>query len=450
MKNFFKFILVILIGLSSSGCKKTPISKENTTPVIPLPATSKTYYVSPSLGSDANIGLAQVLAFKTLQKAASVTNPGDVVLLMDGVYNSFSGPVVTIDRSGTDGKYITYKPMPGANPKITASGNVWDAMIINGSYIIIEGLEFEGNNANLTLAGATKAFDDNIAGLISPDANYNTNAISIAKTGNPHHIIIRKCKVHDFPAGGIGAGASDYITIEGNTVYNNSWYTMYATSGISILGPKAIDANTGYKMIIRNNICYNNKTQVKWKAGSGNYRLSDGNGIIIDVNNGAQGTPVYIGRTLVENNVSYFNGGSGIHTLQCNRVDIINNTAYNNGQIVGYGEIFAQQSKDVKILNNIMYARTGGKVNENFGNEASTVIYDFNVYLGAFTIKGANDKVVDPQFNTLSTGANADFSLKLTSPAINAGTSTLFAPKDILGVARPKGSAVDCGAYEVN
>jgi hypothetical protein len=59
--------------------------------------------------------------------------------------------------------------------------------------------------------------------------------------------------------------------------------------------------------------------------------------------------------------------------------------------------------------------------------------------------------VINPQFISLSTNPTiANFSLQAGSPAINAGTQILFAAKDILGVARPKGGAVDIGAYEVN
>jgi len=448
MQTFSKLLSVILVCAIASGCKKTPVTDTTPAPIIPPVASTRTYYVSPALGSDNNIGLAQTLAFKTLQKAASVTNPGDVVLLMDGVYNSFSGPVVTIDRSGTAARYITFRAMQGANPKITASANVWDAVVIDASYIIFEGIEMEGNNANLTLAGAQVSYQQSRQSPAIFNANFNTNAISIAKTGNPHHIIVRNCKVHDFPAGGIGIGAADYVTIEGNTVYNNSWFTMYATSGISIFGPRSIDAVTTYKMIIRNNIVYSNKTQIFWRTPSGNDRLSDGNGIIIDANNGTQGKPVYIGRTLVENNVSYNNGGSGIHTFQAVRVDIVNNTAYNNGNVVGYAEIFGQSGSDIRIMNNIMFARTGGACNTN-----DTVgTYNNNIYFNGPSFRnGANDRTANPQFINLSTNpAVANFSLQLTSPAINAGTSTLFAAKDILGVARPKGAAVDCGAYEVN
>jgi hypothetical protein len=475
-------IPLIMLGISIGGCKKKIVNDDGgTTNPPPVVVTSITYYVSATTGIDNNAGTSMSNAFRTLNKAVGVTKPGDNVFIMDGVYNSTSGPIITINRSGTEGKFITYKPAPGHSPKLTASGNVWDAVVINANYIIFEGLELEGNNANLTYAGARKAYDDNIAGLIPPNANYNTNAISIGKDGiQPHHVTIRNCKVHDFPAGGLGTSGSDYITYEGNTIYNNSWFTMYATSGISTINTKDIDANTGYKIIIRNNLVYNNKTLIPWKAGSGNFRLSDGNGIIIDANNGSQGTFVYNGRTLVENNVSHNNGGSGIHSFQSAHVDIRNNTAFNNGAIVGYGEIFGQSGSDIKIYNNIMYARATQNVDKRTVGECNmndrSALYVNNVYFnGAFFNVTSKEGVVskgNKQGNPLylqlpvipasavhtnissfvfNIPAGFNLSLSNNSPAINAGTSEFQLPTtDFSGGARVKGGVVDCGAYEVN
>lgn len=439
---------IFSFAVLSISCKKKIVDLVN--PGSGGTAVAASYFVSPT-GDDNNNGTAASTPFKTIQKAANSVLPGDVVSLMNGTYNSAS---INITRSGTSDKYITFKAFPGHSPKIFAI-NIWNALIINGSYIIIEGIELEGNNTNLTYNGAYAAYTAHAAGGPALPA-YNTNGISIGgpagESKMPHHIIIRNCKVHDFPGGGISSIQADYTTIEGNIVYNNAWYMVYAGSGISILNPFNSDGVTTYKNIVRNNIVYSNKTTIPWISLTPN-RLSDGNGIIIDVNTRPYGsntsTNPYNGRTLVENNVSYNNGGSGIHCFDAKHVDIINNTAFNNGQVVGYAEIFSNKCTDVKIINNIMYGRTGGACNSNFNN--TNVTYDYNIYFnGTTSIKGTNDKVVDPQFVMLSTNpAVANFSVNMTSPAIDAGTSTIFSAKDILGVTRPKGAGVDCGAYEV-
>src|SRR5262249_31357167 len=51
-------------------------------PAPPGPGT--TYYVSPT-GSDSNPG-SEAAPFKTIQKAADIVNPGDAVIVEDGVY----------------------------------------------------------------------------------------------------------------------------------------------------------------------------------------------------------------------------------------------------------------------------------------------------------------------------------------------------------------------------
>lgn len=419
------------------------------------------YYVSASAGNNTNDGKSTAKPFQTIQRAADLTSPGDTVFVMNGVYSSTSGTVLNITRSGSATGYITFKPMKGHTPKLTGSGNVWNTVSINGSYVVFEGFELIGNNANLTYAGALASYTEAKAGGTnwSSYANYNTNGISIGGPNTeskfPHHVTVRGCKVHDFPGGGISSIQADYTTIENNMVYNNAWYMMYAGSGISILTPINSDKLTTTKNIIRNNICHTNKTTIPWVSLG---RLSDGNGIIIDVNQHGYNeqdatTPsadAYTGRTLVENNVSINNGGSGIHAFKADHVDIINNTACNNGTVVGYSEIFANTCTDVNILNNIMYGRDGGDCNSN--NKNVSVLYDYNVYFnGKVAVKGANDVVADPQFvNRTLDLATGNFALKATSPAVDKGTNVpgQFSRTDVLGVSRPQGSRPDMGAYE--
>jgi len=418
------------------------------------------YYVS-SMGNNSNSGKLSTSPFLTIQKAANLTVAGDTVFVMNGTYNSVSGSVLTITNSGTANTYITYKAFQGHKPKISASGNVWNAVSINGSYIVFDGFELVGNNDKITYDEAIANYTEASNGgkNWSVYANTNTNGITIggpnAESKFPHHDIVRNCKVHDFPGAGIGAIQADYTTIENNVVYNNAWYMMYAGSGISILAPFNFDKTTGYKNIVRNNICNTNKTTIPWLSQK---RLSDGNGIIIDVNirsygetsTANRGLNAYTGRTLVENNLSVNNGGSGIHCFSADHVDIINNTAYHNGTVVGYPDIFSSQCQDVNIINNIMYARTGGDCNSKPINASE--VYSHNIYFnGKVGVKGTNDVVIDPQFVNLSTDLNqGDFNLKSTSPAIDQGTNAagFYGFKDIVGVPRPQGSRPDRGAYE--
>lgn len=413
------------------------------------------YYVS-ATGTNTNDGKSATAPFLTIQKAADLTVAGDTVFVMNGTYASTTGTILNITRSGTAAGYITYKALKGHSPKIKASGNVWNAVSINGSYIVLESIELEGNNANLTYDGALAAYQAQVAGGAA-SATYNTNAITVGgprtESKLPHHVTIRGCRVHDFPGGGISSIQADYTTIENNLVYNNAWYMVYGGSGISILTPINSDKLTIYKNIVRNNRCFTNKTTIPWIAEK---RLSDGNGIILDVNQYPYGSSKglgdpYMGRTLVENNLCVNNGGSGIHAFRADHVDIINNTAYQNATVMtDYANIYANDCADVNIVNNIMYAADGKKCNST--NKLVDVLYDYNIYFnGTVAVKRPNDVVADPQFVNPSTDlATANFTLRSTSPAIDQGSNTpgQFSLTDLVGNSRMQGTKPDRGAYE--
>ncbi|MFF3342792.1 right-handed parallel beta-helix repeat-containing protein [Streptomyces flavidovirens] len=111
-------------------------------------------------------------------------------------------------------------------------------MAVNGaSYITIKGLEIKGNNSALALAAAEH-------GANEKDPTFNTNCVSVERnksTGTPsHHIEVSGNEVHGCAGGGISAIDSDHVVISGNHVHSNCWYTVYATSGISILTPRDV------------------------------------------------------------------------------------------------------------------------------------------------------------------------------------------------------------------
>jgi hypothetical protein len=466
MRHWYYFLLTFC-GLFFIACDDP--DPDGTKPDKPKPdpdPVTGNYYVSPTGSDENNNGRYSAFPFKTIGKALSVVKPGDVVNIMPGVYTAGGKPLIELlpGHSGAEEKYITIKAFdPADMPVLFAAGeNIWNAVSINASYIVIDGLELAGNNANIdSLAAYNNARLHYDKGTMdwAKTAAFNTNGLTVGGSGQnserPHHVIVRNCKVHDFPGGGLNLQQADYVTFENNVVYNNAWYTMYGCSGISTLTPLDNDNNTGYKIIIRNNICYNNKTKIPW-SGTANFTLSDGNGIIIDVNNRpdtggvAPNAGPYMGRTLVENNISFNNGGSGIHSFKANHVDMINNTAYHNMTKFdsGYAEIWTNQCQDVNIVNNIMYARAGGNCNMKT-NHASEV-YRNNIYFNGKvnTTTGANDKTADPLFvNPSRDGLVADFHLKAGSPAIGHGTRTDYmsgADRD----GTPRSDRVDAGAYQ--
>ena len=184
-------------------------------------------------------------------------------------------------------------------------------------------------------------------------------------------------------------------------------------------------------MIIKNNVVYGNELYVPW---IGPCLIYDGNGIIVDSeNNVTIGKPAYTGKTLIENNIVHHNGGRGIHMLNSNNIDVINNTCFMNGRspAISDGEITVQGATNVRVYNNIMYARDEERA--NYKNASSTGFSSgnnliFNAASTKISFTNSTDIVdQDPLF--INTGLNTgNFKVQNTSPAINAGTAIIFAP----------------------
>ncbi len=423
------------------------------------------YYVSPQ-GSDSNSGRTEKAAFATPQKALDVAQPGDIVVLMEGVYDAGQAPVASFRRGGTPAAWIVLKNYPGQKPLLTSTG--WNIVAITGTGNSAK-LSSDPALAYLEIRGLHIRGQGDVAKQKYPDAvnqaNSRTNSNGIGVDGRyliymPHHLRIADNLVEFSPGGGIGAGEADWVTVENNICRSNCWTTIYACSGISISGSANFDTTDNvYKRLIRNNICCHNQTYQMWQR-VGHY--SDGNGIIMDVNHGSDAHPTsrYIGRTLVQSNLSYDNGGSGIHTVSADRVDIINNTAYLNSASVHleYSQIFTYASKDVRIMNNILVApvanlAAGEKpepVNK-CGGKNTDVVFSHNLYFGgniAPTL-GDGDVVGDPQFVHPSLNDKAaDFHLQAGSPVLGKGVRMPFSPfLDLDGKPRHSVDLAE-GAYE--
>lgn len=397
------------------------------------------YYVSGNYGDDKNSGLNEGNPFKTIQRAADLTNPGDTVLIMNGLYTNLpqGGSVVSIRRSGNPNAWITYKAYPGHTPKI--QHNTWQGIGLSGvAYINISGIEVKGDIDNISYSYAYSQRYN------TSNPRTNGGCITIdGRNSSVHHINIENNRVYNCGGGGIAVMAADYIKVSNNTVFNNAWYGVHGGSGIAFLNNRNTDNNQGYKMYVTNNKVYNNRQYIPWiEAG----KITDGNGIIVDSSkNGPNGA--YKGRTFIANNISYLNGGSGINAHASEHIDIVNNTVYANGQSpeLNKGQLYAGFSNDVKIYNNIIHGYAGQKANNNYQNV--NVTYDYNLYAkGTLTaVMGPHDFIADPQFVDPS---NADFRIKSTSLATNRGYYWGDLKTDYAGKPRPIASVYDIGAYE--
>lgn len=424
--------------------------------------TAKNYYVDAKNGNQRNNGSSPNRAKSIIQDAANLTRPGDTVFVMNGTYqNSCSNcNVIDIPNSGNKRRYIVYTNYKNHQPIISFNG--WGGIAVsNGvSYIKINGFIVVGNNKNVNLKDALvqPMSCRNPTGDYLP--KFNGNGININGKGDgkySHHIVISNNIVKECGGGGIGAIQADYITIEDNIVYDNAWYNVFGNSGIAFYQFKNYDNAKGYHNVIRRNKCFNNKNLVPWAKYC---KIADGNGIIIDdfrnIQNGSQ-LNAYTGKTLVENNISWYNGGTGIHVFQSDDVDIFNNTAFLNSQSIelNSGQIHASVSNRVRIINNILVSDSSNIINSNFQNKQHTYLNNLHYNVtrsSAMEVFLNNESCINglsPLFIMPSNDLNASFMLFDTSPAVGRGKLGVNSKEDFNRRLRPTHLPSTIGAFEL-
>ncbi|MBC8011557.1 MAG: hypothetical protein H7067_15840, partial [Burkholderiales bacterium] len=106
-----------------------------------------TLYVSGE-GNDANAGTSPAKAFRSLQKAADLAEPGDTVLVGDGTYldsadtKDSESALLRLVKVARPDAWITFRAAPGAKPVLRPRG--WTGILITGSYYVIDGLTVTG------------------------------------------------------------------------------------------------------------------------------------------------------------------------------------------------------------------------------------------------------------------------------------------------------------------
>ena len=479
---------------------------------------SQDFYISDELGLDTNNG-SEESPFKTINRGILEVEAGGTVYVMNGTYrNSGFGTVdtstntnmnnphvVTINKSGTEGAYITLKNFQDHNPKIQFDGRGGIIISNDMNYVIIEGFEVEGPAAGITYAEAyaDREYKVLAASNQSDDITYNHTYFSgkgiWGGYGAHHHIIISNNTVHDIAGSGIRFNDSDHITIEYNEVYNATWWTSSASSAIVYAETIALegDNSTDVKMIMRGNLVYNNwnripfyVTQLPDNSGNTNpnYGTADYNNIL-----DGQGLYVtrsddgYVGTFLFENNVCVNNGKNGINFDNSLGASAIfqNNTLFYNGvhEIIqdlsvadgnpGHrgqkvGGIKANRVVNATVVNNIVVTRDNLFSALELQNISGSRNVSNNIFLNGKLpsddngvpynyISCCNMIDVDPLFNSVPTVVNGSIDISLTnfelsasSPAIDSGNPNFSPLNDINGNLRPESDndAVSSTSFE--
>ena len=156
-------------------------------------AFAATYYVA-TTGADSNPGTSSQ-PWRTIQKAADTLFPGDIVVVLSGVYHER----VQITTSGRSGQEITYK--------VNGTDEVWcDGFTLSANYVTLDGFK------------------------IDSDANDSKLGVGIYVSGD--FDTVRNCYVTECPWGGIRlTGSSSNCILEYNQCYHNGLYgiTMCGT-----------------------------------------------------------------------------------------------------------------------------------------------------------------------------------------------------------------------------
>ena len=468
------------------------------------------FYVSDSNGSDNNSGTLEA-PFKTINKGISMVSAGGTVYVMDGIYqnenygnvdpstntNMNNQHVATINKSGSEGAYITLRNYPGHLPKIQFDGRGGIVISNNMNYIIVEGFEVEGpaQDINYEMAEADRDYKIEVAEDEDDSTNYNHSYFSgkgiWGGYGAHHNIIIRNNIVHDTCGSAIRFNDSDHILIENNIVYNSNWWTSSASSAIVLAESVAIsgDNTDDIKMIIRGNIVYNNWNRIRFYVtqlpdnsgnnnpnyGTANFQsIWDGQGIYV-----TRSDPEYAGTFLFENNLCLNNGKNGINFDHSHSASAIyqNNTLYYNGvhEIIQdiseaegnpahrgqkVGGIKANHVLNATVVNNIIMTRDNEFSALQLNNVYGTRVAVDNIIVNgtyAWPATESNNLIdVDPMFNSAPETVNGpltiegtDFSLMEGSPAINAGNPSYSPSHDINGNPRPvSASAIASTSFE--
>jgi serralysin len=424
------------------------------------------YFVSP-MGSDSNDGKSMATALKTIGAATKLSlHAGDCVTVADGTYDE----TVLVTTSGsldTCTGYVVFRAASAGGAKVVST-DPYNGFMVNASYVMVDGFDLEDTSTGSAFTAGT-------------------NTLSGGTVIVYHHIAALRNIAHDSGGAGIAAIHSDYVRIEGNTVYNNSSRSTYGDSGIDLWEMQASDNQPGFHIVIRNNASYLNvESDIPANL------QTDGEGIIVDSFDFADptyGTTPYAQETLIENNIIWGNGGRGIEAAgvqPTSHVTIRNNTLMgDNTQQQQYGgsEVVSWGNGNV-VTNNIVVLGATAQ-NGTAPNQTTVAIADrcgpspTNVQVTGgstwmnnivYTLKsgapltssncittpsnyttipmGSNLFGVDPALpaETASSPSVPDFEIVTGNPAVHTGTGSNFAPFDYAYVTRPNPPSI--GAFE--
>lgn len=405
------------------------------------------YYVDCVAGNDANDGLSEATAWKTLTKAnAASLIPGDSLLLKRGCtwtgslqakWNGTETSPITIGAYGT-----------GDNPIIESNVNNTELVAITGSYLTIENLYTRGITFRVDAACGNTPLGYILGFSFKPGSHHNTLRSSKA-TGTYAGVFIQG-----------GTNPSHHNKILSNQLVDNTMMEPLDRTAWNDAGAFGVllwgdDNEIAHNIMARNIACsYDYGTDgaaVELYGGQRNFIHH--NKSFNDESFVELGSPRTQDTTLAYNEFySTNNQGAFLVTRGAQdgdgpawRTKAYNNTAYMTGPETEGVVCYAGCSSEIlSFRNNIIKAGLKDAYSDAPFDE------DYNIFGGTVQQlaggKGAHSKITNPLF--VNPGLQ-DLHLQATSPARDAGIELgLGYLTDLDGNAVPQGTAPDMGAYE--
>ena len=390
MNCFYLFFLCamafFLIQAPSESAQGATVAVQPgpTAAIAPFYRCVRNFYVS-TTGRDSNAG-TQASPWLTIQHADSSSRmPGDCINVAAGTYNAR----VLIQHGGnapTPTGYVVYRctTLDKCHVLAPGGGHLW-GISNSGSFSVIDGFELDGNNALLKDGIADDCVD-------SDGATYGTG-------NSAHHIWVMNNILHHCNLAGIGLNNKEWYYVLHNTVYHNAYTSGYQGSGIGLVVVQCIEkgnancasgstykGGTGtytpsgmdltywppFHIVISGNRVYSNMIAASNPVPCGSH--TDGNGIIMDTFlDQTTNTIPFPYQSIVTGNISYANGGRGIHVYRTSNVTVANNTVWGNGTDRCITDYFLGD-----------LSQAGGSNNVWMNNIARSVLTAFNPACGAY------------------------------------------------------------------
>ena len=376
------------------------------------------YYVSPT-GADSNSGTSTA-PFLTIQHAANVVNPGDMVIVRDGAYNNAAvsgvgSKLIVMSRGGTAANHVVFIAEHKWGAKIDGLNNTSaTGWAFAANYIDVRDFECEGFSDS--------CMDNYSGGSSSGGSSSGGQFISIA--GNNIHDVGRYCTTTTNGRVGIFV-SNDNVTIAGNQIHDIG---RYAPGENGCSNPMYYQANdhgiyvdaaftSANNLTIKNNVFYRNERgwSIHVYPGSlSNLRIL--NNTFMCANPNAVGHIVLnvpaLSNSVIANNISWQPTTSFLNYY--------NTSGYTN----------------VSVTNNLTYQGTVGNVAAPSGVSSSG------------NLDNTNPLMVSAASCTVDAPSVPNAYLQTGSTAIDAGVTVLALPLDYAGTPRPQGVRFDIGAFE--